>query len=161
MIQVHDLRHVDPDVAGAWADYIATNLRRCDLDEIEAMAAVAPAEALRVSLKLSSHAFAVLGGDGQPVAIFGAAPHPLPGVGIVWMLGTDGIQKEALGIARATRRYFDELNAAYGILWNYIDARNEVSLRWLRWGGFKLLGDTAMGPEARPFHIFARTNMNV
>lgn len=161
MITVHDLRHVEPDVAEAWADQITRNLRRCDLDEIEAMSAVSPGDALRASLGLSTHAYGIVDGNGEAVAMFGAAPHPLPGVGIVWMLGTDAIQTEAVGIAKRTRRYFDELNAAYGILWNYIDARNEVSLRWLRWGGFELLGDTRMGPEGLPFHIFARTNMNV
>ena len=159
MIQVHDLRLVDPDVVGAWADRISTNLRACDLDEIEVMGAVAPDAALRASVELSSHAYAVLDASGEPVAMFGAAPHPLPGVGIVWMLGTDGITREGRSIARATRRYFDELNAAYSILWNYIDARNTASLRWLRWGGFRLLGETRFGPHL--FHIFARTNLNV
>jgi hypothetical protein len=159
MIAVHDLRSVDPDEAGAWADHIATNLRACDLDEIEAMGAVSAERALRTSVELSSHAWAVLGRDGEPVAMFGAAPHPLPGVGIVWMLGTEGITREALGIGRATRRYFDELNAAYAILWNFIDTRNTASLRWLRWGGFQLVGERMFGPH--PFHIFARTNPHV
>ena len=90
------------------------------------------------------------------MALFGAPPPPLPGLGIVWMLGTDAIQTEAMGIARRTRRYFDELNAAYPILWNYIDARNAVSLRWLRWGGFKLLKHVSFGPHQ--FNISERTN---
>ncbi|EQB10420.1 hypothetical protein [Novosphingobium lindaniclasticum] len=159
MIQFHDLRSVDPDVVGAWADYLSQNLRTCDLDEIEAMGAVSPDDALRTSVELSSHAWVILGRDGLPVAMFGAAPHPLPGVGVVWMLGTEGITREAYGIARATRRYFDELNAAYNILWNYIDDRNAASMRWLRWGGFRLIGERQFGPHQ--FHIFARTNLHV
>lgn len=161
MIQVHDLRHVDAGMAEVWADHISKNLRQCDLAEIEAMAAVAPGEALKASLALSSHAYAVAGREGAPVAMFGAAPHPLPGVGIVWMLGTEGIRREAYSIAKATRRYFDELNAAYWMLWNFIDARNTASMRWLRWGGFKLLADRRFGPEGRLFHTFARTNIIV
>lgn len=159
MIQVHDLRRVPSDTVGAWADHITKNLRRCDLDEVEAMASVSPEDALRTSVALSSHGYAVVNRHGEPVAMFGAAPHPLPGVGIVWMLGTDGIAREAHAIAKATRTYFDELNSAYSILWNYIDARNTASMRWLRWGGFQLLGETQFG--LHPFHIFARTNMNV
>jgi hypothetical protein len=160
MIQVHDLRHVDTDVVEAWADHVAAHLRQCDLDEVAAMTGLEPEDAMRSSLALSTHAFAVVSHQGgAPIAIFGAAPHPLPGVGIVWMLGTDDIRKEAYSIAKATRRYFDELNAAYWMLWNFIDARNTVSLRWLRWGGFKLLGDHDF--NGHRFHTFARTNINV
>lgn len=155
MIQVHDLRHVDADAAEAWVDHLSKHLRRADLDEIEAMAGVTSGEALRASLALSTHAYCVLGRHGEPAAMFGAAPHPLPGVGVVWMLGTDAIRTEAVGIARRTRRYFDELNDPYPVLWNYIDGRNEVSLRWLRWGGFRLIGQAEF--SGHPFHIFART----
>lgn len=154
MIQVHDLRHVDPDTVEAWADHISRHMRQEDLDEIEAMGT--GTDALHLSVALSSHGFAVLDREGVPCAMFGAAPHPLPGVGVVWMLGTDGIRQEATAIARRTRRYFDELNAAYPVLWNYIDARNTVSLRWLRWGGFELLKDVEFSGHL--FHIFARTN---
>lgn len=154
MIQVHDLRHVDADVVEAWAAELSANLRQCDLDEIEAMNATSPKTALQDSLRLSSHAYVVVDGSGEPIAMFGAAPHPLPGVGIVWMLGTDAIQTEAFGIARRTRRYFHELNSAYSLLFNFVDARNKVSLRWLRWGGFAPIGDREFGGHL--FHIYAR-----
>lgn len=154
MIQVHDLRHVEPDMVRTWADHIAAHMRQQDLDEIEAMGS--GADALHLSIQLSSHGYCIMDRDGKPCAMFGAAPHPLPGVGVVWMLGTDGIRREAVGISRRTRRYFNELNTAYPVLWNYIDARNTVSLRWLRWGGFKLLSDVDI--NGHPFHLFARTN---
>lgn len=157
MIQVHDLRLVDPDTVGAWADHISRHMRQADLDEIEAMGT--GTDALHLSVALSTHGFAVMDREGVPCAMFGAAPHPLPGVGVVWMLGTDGIRREAYSIAKATRRYFDTLNDPYPVLWNYIDARNTVSLRWLRWGGFKLLSDTEIG--GHKFHIFARSTHNV
>jgi hypothetical protein len=156
VIEVRDLRHASPEDVGAWADHISQNLRRCDRDEVEAMAAVPPADAVRVSVELSSHGYVVLDGTGQPIAMFGAAPHPLPGVGVVWMLGTDGMNRARTAIARATRRYFDELNAAYRVLFNYIDNRNTRSLRWLKWGGFGFLGDWTI--NGHPFHIFARVN---
>lgn len=161
MIQVHDLRHVEPDVAQAWLLEIAENLRQGDRDEVQASSNLTPAEALLGSYSLSTHAYVILSTEGDPIAAFGAAPHAA-GIGIVWMLGTDGIEQEAFGIARRTRRYFDELNAAYFMLWNYIDARNATSMRWLRWGGFQLLEEhPEHGPERRPFYTFARINTDV
>jgi len=158
MIQVHDLRHVPAGMAEAWADHIAAHMRQQDIDEVAASSALNPRDALLESLALSTHAYCVESDKLGAVAMFGAAPHPLPGVGIVWMLGTEGIRKEGIAIAKRTRRYFDELNAAYWMLWNFIDGRNAVSMRWLRWGGFELLAEHPRhGPEGRPFFTFART----
>lgn len=162
MITVHDLRRVPTDTVEAWADQIAASMRQQDIDEVTASSALPPHDALIESLALSTHAYCVISDKLGPVAMFGAAPHPLPGVGIVWMLGTDGIRQEGYSIAKATRRYFDELNAAYWMLWNFIDGRNAVSMRWLRWGGFNLLAEhPTHGPEGRPFHTFARTAFDV
>lgn len=163
MIEVHDLRHVEPDKARAWLRHIADNLRQSDLDEVKASSELTASEALEASYHYSTHAWVILSQTGEPIAAFGAVPHgALQGAGVVWMLGTDGIRREGYSIARKTRRYFDELNAAYFMLWNYIDARNTVSKRWLRWGGFKLIDDHPnFGPEGRLFHSFARTNTDV
>lgn len=162
MITTHDLRRVSTDVVEAWADHVASHMRQSDIDEVKASTTLTPREALYESISISTHAYAVVSDTLGCVALFGAAPHPLPGVGVVWMLGTEGIQQERMGIAKATRRYFDELNEAYWLLWNYIDGRNAVSMRWLRWGGFKLLEEhPAHGIEGRPFFTFARISPNV
>lgn len=168
MIEVQDLRHVEPDVAEAWLREIAGNLRDSDRDEVKATSELSPEDALLISYQLSTHAYVILEahppiGRGNPIAAFGAAPQPdMPGVGVVWMLGTDGIKRQSYSIAKQTRQYFDELNASYFMLWNYIDARNTQSMRWLRWGGFELLEEhPEHGPERRPFYTFARMNTDV
>lgn len=158
MIKVHDLRRVSADTAEAWADHVGANMRQSDIDEVRASSGLTPTEAVRQSLSLSSIAFCVESDTHGPCAIFGAAPGGLPGLGIVWMLGTDGIRKEGYSIAKQTRRYFDELNLEYPVLWNMIDGRNSLSMRWLRWGGFELLVEHPNhGPEGRPFYSFARS----
>lgn len=159
MITFHDLRRVSPDTVEAWVDHIAANMRQSDLEEVAASCTLTPREALQHSVASSTHGYMIESSTLGPVAIFGAAPHVLEGVGSVWMLGTEGVVTEGLGIARATRPYLDELNRAYWMLWNFIDARNTVSMRWLRWGGFKLLAEhPTHGPEGRPFFTFARTS---
>jgi hypothetical protein len=159
MIQVIDLGSAEPTQVVTWVDKLAGNLRQSDLDEIRAMTGSDPNDAVWSSLGISTHAFMVLDMDGTPVAVFGAAPHPLPGVGVVWMVGTDDVARLGFSIARNTRPYFDTLNDAYRILWNYIDDRNKLSMKWLRWGGFRLLAEKPeFGPERRTFHIFIRIN---
>jgi hypothetical protein len=105
---------------------------------------------------MSARAFAVLDRQDVPVCLFGAAPHPLPGVGVAWLLGTDGLFREALPIARASKQRLEELQQQFPLLWNYVDERNTVSIRWLRWMGFKAhsVKETVSG---HPFRIFART----
>lgn len=162
MIQVHDLRRVPAETAGAWADHIGAHMRQSDIDEVRASGSAPPEDVVRQSLQLSSIAFCVESDTHGPCAMFGAAPGGLPGLGIVWMLGTDGIRKEGYSIARKTRTYFDELNREYPVLWNMIDGRNSLSMRWLRWGGFELLRlHPEYGPEKRPFYSFARTTERV
>lgn len=157
MVHVIDARSVPYDLTAQWLEHLAINMRDQDLQEIRAMSRLSPLEALITSYNLSTHAFFVLDKEADPIAIFGAAPHPLPDVGIVWMLGTDGIKKEAIGIGRRSRESFETLNEAYPLLWNYIDARNTISLKWLRWGGFEIVGEEEdFGPESRHFYIFTR-----
>jgi hypothetical protein len=161
-ITIHDLRHTDTAVAEAWLEHIADNLRSSDLDEIAAMSGLPPREAVSTSVAVSSHAYVVTGRDNEAVAVFGAAPHQLPGVGIVWMVGTPGIDREALAIGRATKGAFQLLNDAYPFaLWNLIDDRNHLSRRWLAWGGFKEIEKVTLGDEQLPFTLFARTSLNV
>lgn len=158
-ITIHDLHCVSPDVGESWLVTLADNLRQSDLDEIEALSGNAPRQVLLESAGLSSHAYLILDRDQNPIAAFGAAPYPLDGVGVVWMLGTEGVDREALAIGRATKATFEMLNEAYPMaLWNYIDDRNKTSMRWLRWGGFKVVSTKSMGPHGLTFHLFARSS---
>lgn len=150
-----DCGAADPAWVAASVAHIGHYMRQQDLDELASMHDIAPELVLSQSLLLSSHAW-IAEHKGEPVAIFGAAPSPLPGVGIVWLLGTDKITEAGRSIARQTPHYVEQMQRAYPVLWNYIDARNSVSMRWLRWGGFKLVGDYT-SPKGHPFHIFART----
>lgn len=155
MIEFHDLHRVDPDTVEAWTDLLSVQLKQSDLDEIAATSSLTPCEALHWSVKMSTHAWAIVTPTEGVIAMFGAAPTALEGVGSVWMLGSDHIQAEALGIARATPRYLDVMGETYPILWNHIDDRNKVSMKWLKWGGFKVLSEKFFGPHK--FHLFART----
>jgi hypothetical protein len=137
--------------------YIAENLRPADAAELEASHGGDPREVLAQSWHLSDLSWLILDRTGLPIGIFGVAPGPAPGVGIVWLMGTAGIEEEFVAVARQTRQFVGEMLAAYPTLWNFIDARNELSLRWLLWSGFHIIDVAPFhGPEQRTFFEFAR-----
>lgn len=140
-------------------EYIAENLREADRQEIEASSGDYPMGAVFQSWQASTKSWLILDRTGLPIGIMGVAPHPTSeGLGMAWMVGTDGVAEEALSIARQTRRYVEEMHEDYPILWNFIDARNELSLKWLEWSGF-IIADAHLnfGPEGRLFYEFIRT----
>ncbi|WP_438027644.1 hypothetical protein [Sorangium sp. So ce233] len=62
-----------------------------------------------------------------------------------------------LPFLRNSRAWVDKLMDGYQTLWNVVDARNEIHIRWLRWCGFTILRTIEnYGVEARRFHEFAR-----
>lgn len=158
-VTVHDLRETPWETVGPWLDHIAANMRQSDVEEVRASSAIPVAEILPRSVSISSHGWIVTSDKtGEPILVMGAAPLVLPRVGAAWMLGTDGIKDEAFSVARHTRRYVDEMMEDYDLLWNYIDARNEVSMRWLKRAGFRLVSAHPLhGLERRAFYSFARS----
>jgi hypothetical protein len=157
LIDVIDARSLSYEEQMAALKYLADNLRQADIDEVEASSGYPPLDALSTSLALSEKAFFVFDSEGSPAAVFGVSPHACPGIGIVWMLGTESIRKEAFGIARQTKPYLDEIGKDYIVLWNNVHAANTVSRRWLRWSGF-----IEQGPANNPdFIVFSKKVTNI
>lgn len=158
MIQVISLAEVSNAQAAEWLVDLAEDLRPSDLDEIAAGSGEDPAVALMSCALLSDHGWAILDGE-DPIAAFGCAPSGTPGSAIVWMLGSPRMDepRNAVGILRQSRKYKDLMHDAYPTLFNYIDARNERSMRWLKWCGYELVELVPeFGVERRPFYLFSR-----
>lgn len=158
VIEFKDVREQGADQVMAWLASLADNLRQSDLDEITATHDLDPFTSLLTSARLSELAWVILW-NGEPVSIFGAAPTPCPDSGLVWMMGTPGMdeRRPSLTIARMTRPYLERMHRRYPCLWNNIDARNEKSMNWLKWSGFKLLEALPeYGREKRLFFTFGR-----
>ena len=158
-VTVHDLRETLWETAGPWLDHISANMRKSDVEEVHASSAIPVSEILPRSVSISTHGWVVTSDKtGNPILVMGAAPTALPRVGAAWLLGTDEIRSEALSVARHTKTYVDAMQEDYDLLWNYVDARNELSMRWLQWAGFRLVSFHPFhGREQRAFHTFARS----
>jgi len=140
--------------------YIAENIREDDRREILAFSGEEPLEAMVSGFIHSDSPRTVLVGD-TPVAMFGSGPVE-PRVGSVWLLGTDGIEDISIQFLRESKYWLEHLYENYDLLFNYVDERNTVHIKWLKWLGFKFINrHEKFGVEKRPFFEFVRINYYV
>lgn len=151
---------LDDDTLREALEHIAANLRPADLAEMRALQGPDmedPYWTLLESWDNSAATWLILDRTGLPIGIFGVAAHFVPKLGIAWLVGTEGIEREALSIARQTRGYVEAMRRYFPILWANVDARNELSMKWLEWSGFHIMDANARtGAEERLFIQFVR-----
>lgn len=139
-------------------EYVAERLRDADLREVQAASGLEPHVALRYSYELSGLACTIVGDQGHPVALFGVSPID-DVTGCVWLLSSDELTKGKLGrqFVRECRSHFDRLNDYRPLLTNFVDERNTVHIRWLKWAGCHFIQRCEKyGVEHRPFLEFVR-----
>lgn len=135
--------------------HVASNMRARDVEEVWAASHFTPTEALRMSIAVSRDTVFVGVADGIPVCIYGVEPPSLLGlVARPWMLGTDGIDFHSREFLRRSRSLTRGLSERFPVMENYVDARNEASIRWLRWVGFSVYHPEPWGRDLRPFRRF-------
>jgi Bacteriophage T7, probable scaffold protein Gp13 len=140
------------------ARLLSTRLRRSDSAEIWAAVGRDAESVLVEGVAASDPCWAVISGGDAPIALFGVVPDSgQPGSGMVWLLGSDELENNSIGVLRLSSQWVERLHERYDYLWNYIDARNESHIDWLRWCGFHLVERIERhGFEQRPFWRFER-----
>jgi hypothetical protein len=130
-------------------------LRECDERELWAALHMDGRKALLMSFEQAERSWAILA-DGHPVAIFGVSPYPyVRRQGCPWMLANDYISKIWRFVLRKTREYVHvHMMEGFDSLFNFVDVRNEASIRWLRWAGFHVGEPVPFGMEGEPFRPF-------
>jgi len=137
---------------------MAPQLRRSDLDELDAALGVDAVTVLSECVSLSEFA-RVERCDGEIVYMYGSASHWLGSDrGSVWMVGTDRMSECGLHFLRKSLTEVPEITAHLRFVENYCDARNLPSLRWLSWLGFTIEEATPWGVKGLPFHHFWKEN---
>lgn len=132
----------------------AGNLRAADISEIWAAHRREPDEAVRMCVEDAMFSCVVYVAK-QPAAIFGINPKNILGrEATIWMLSTDELEKIGRRFVRHSRRYIDIMLDFYPYLFNYVDARNSISIKWLRWCGARIMEAKPYGPDKIPFHFF-------
>ena len=137
---------------------LAAGLRPADLQEIKSHVGEDPVAHIERSIMCSDPGYTILNAINIPVAVFGVIPDAREaGVGKIWMLASDEFVSYRYLFLRHCRDWIERLQQEYSVLWNYIDARNTVHIRWLKWCGFIFIRSIAEhGVERIPFLEFER-----
>lgn len=136
---------------------LAPNLRQADILECKLNAGLEPGDALQMGLDLSAEVHSIMSAAGKPLGMFGVGRTVMKGVGCVWMLASDRLIDYKWQFLRDSRKWVDHLHTDWPVLWNYVYAKNELHLKWLRWLGFELLKlHPRYGAGQAPFFEFVR-----
>ena len=131
--------------------YLAPLLRFADKREILDSVGLNPYQAIRQGFVLSEICLTIVDTKDVPVGIFGVGSD-----GAIWLLATPEIKRIRFSFLRESRKVVNLLNHKYKLLWNYVDCRNELHLRWLKWCGFKFLRKINYGVNQKPFYEFIK-----
>ena len=134
--------------------YLSENLRKEDIQEIQAVTGLPPLLSLLTGLKMSSVPLVICNADCKPVAMLGVVPNGL--IGFIWMVGTDDLKKISLSFLRNSKDVCDVLKGKHQILHNYVDKRNTLHVNWLKWMGFTIINEVTYGVENRKFYEFVK-----
>ncbi len=137
--------------------YLAPRLRKEDKQEILALSGLLPYEALLIGFKNAVIVFTIFNPKNKPVGIFGVDDLG-NGVGGIWLLATKDLAKIQIAFLKQCREVVKFLNTKYKILWNFVDCRNQLHIKWLKWCGFKFLRKTNRGVLQKPFYEIIRIN---
>jgi hypothetical protein len=134
---------------------MAPYLREADKAEIKAHSGQEPLACLTEAFEDSDYTFCIEH-NGEPIAIYGGVS-VTKAVGCPWMLGTDGIKHHWIWFLRHSEEIVWSVHQHYEVLYNVVDIRNQVHIRWLKWCGFEFRDiHPEFGVEKRPFQEFVR-----
>ncbi len=132
---------------------LGPRLRREDRNELAAACGLPPETALLRAVVCSELCWAALDGK-RSIALFGAAAIPGSRAGSPWLLGSGELVGAGRVFARYTAEYLGRMLQRFSRLENWVDARNQVAVRWLARCGFVVGKAEAYGPFHLPFHPF-------
>jgi hypothetical protein len=144
------------EVVPATAEYgraVAASMRPADIAEVWALAHHSPLQAVDLSLAAPGEQLAFIA-DDMPMAVFGCSQTGLAGIGTPWLLGAVGVERYARQFIELGRTYVARWAGQYDDLINVVDARNRVSIKWLRRLGFTFRDPVLLGPDACLFLPF-------
>jgi hypothetical protein len=125
------------------AEWLGERLREEDAREVQTATGRSPREIVPLSLALSPDCYTVrLADNGKvaadPFAIFGCSPdRSVEGLGVMWLLCSDAVRHAPISLLREAHYWVKHFARMYPAgLYNYVDTRNSLHVRWLKLLGF-------------------------
>ena len=136
-------------------DQLKGNLREADERECWATSHTHADDAVQKGFERSLLCWAGLY-EEKPFCCFGVAAASLLGnTGVPWLLGTEDVKKAAYEVKYKAKEYINIMLEHFDYLENWIDARNKVSIKWLKHCGFEMFETPApYGVDGLLFHRF-------
>ena len=144
-------KHIHPATTEA-ALRVASNLLPDDYREVVEGHGHDPLNALVVGVQNSDSVY-FTNPDNEICGIAGVYEN-----GAIWMLCTPFILEYPHTFAREAKRFVNERPEEK--LWNFVDKRNKVHLKLLKFLGFQFLDEFTYGPNNLTFIEFARVRTN-
>lgn len=135
---------------------LAPKMRDKDKEEVWHSDGMSPLVALQTSFDASSEANTIIADDGEVIGMFGVAPTPIPTIGTPWLLASDRLPEVAREFIPQSRKWIEHIHDDYDLLFNYVYAKNTISIRWLKWLGFNFVRETEYGVNPTQFLEFAK-----
>lgn len=134
--------------------YVADNMRSADRIEVMASHGYTPIEALQEGVNVSDYCTAIFI-DGDLIAILGlVVTSVISGQGVPWLLGTSGVIKHSREFLANSHDVVNSLVRKCPNMMNYVHDKNRVSIRWLKWLGFKMEPPYSFGVAGEKFRRF-------
>lgn len=137
-------------------DFIADHIREDDLIEVKAMGGRTIKECFSAIPNIEQTSW-VWEYENKVMCIFGVNPigHQR---GIIWMLATEFFEDKFMIFASGCKNVFEDMIAPFNYVFNYVYSKNEKSINWLGWLGFKIHDAIPVGPYNEKFHLFDMWN---
>lgn len=133
---------------------MAPNVRKNDVIELAALG-LDPLLALMISYEQSKICYTVKV-DDCAVGMFGLNSQVEEGV-LIWMIATDDLTKIQRRFVRNSRAFISEALSNFKQVYNYVDARNQDTINWLKWLGASFEEAEPYGVNGESFHRFTFT----
>lgn len=130
-------------------------IRKADHQESLASHGVDADQGIQIAMSTSKLTWIALL-KGEPAMIFGVGKLSLfSSEATPWLMGTRLMGKLKIRMIKDFKPYIKKMFELADVLENYVDERNKVSQKWLRFMGFKMDEPKPYGFQKKPFRRFS------